>query len=96
LDTNPYMFPADMPVPTDDGACDHLPGMRIPSVSLRSTKGGFLNLAEASQRPSVFFFYPETGSPGDPIPKSWNDIPGLAVVLHNPVRFATIIEISRN
>lgn len=76
MDTNPYMFPADMPVPTDDGACDHLPGMRIPSVSLRSTKGGFLNLAEASQRPSVFFFYPETGSPGDPIPKSWNEIPG--------------------
>ncbi len=35
-----------------------------------------MNLAEASSRPNVFFFYPETGRPGDPIPKAWNEIPG--------------------
>jgi|SRR6266581_1881642 len=50
--------------------------MRIPSVSLRSTKGGLVNLVEASRQPTVFFFYPETGRQGDPIPKAWNEIPG--------------------
>ena len=76
LDTNPYELPADLPVPIDDGACDHLTGMRIPVVSLRSTKGREVNLAEASQRPTVLFFYPETGKPGLPIPEDWNQIPG--------------------
>ncbi len=76
MDSTPYVFPADLPVPIDDGACDHLPGVRIPSVSLRSTKGRFVNLAEASRPSTVFFFYPETGRPGDPIPKAWNEIPG--------------------
>jgi hypothetical protein len=31
-------LPPDLPVPVDDGACDHLPGLAIPSVKLRSTK----------------------------------------------------------
>jgi len=35
-----------------------------------------LSLAEASRQPTVFFFYPETGRQGDPIPKAWNEIPG--------------------
>ncbi len=35
-----------------------------------------MNLAEASGLPAVFFFYPETGRPGDLIPKGWNEIPG--------------------
>jgi peroxiredoxin len=75
-DANPYLLPRNLPVPVDDNGCDHLEGMRIPSVSLRSTKGRNVNVAEISSRPSVFFFYPETGKPGDPIPNGWNEIPG--------------------
>jgi peroxiredoxin len=76
LDTNPYLLPADLPVPADDLACDHLRGMRIPSVSLKTTTGESVNIAEISATPTVFFFYPETGRPGAPIPKDWNQIPG--------------------
>jgi len=35
-----------------------------------------VNVAAASKDGAVFFFYPETGRPGDPIPKGWNEIPG--------------------
>ncbi len=76
LDNDPHVLPADLPVPVDDGACDHLQGMRMPSVSLRSTKGRYVNVAEVSGRQVVFFFYPETGRPGDLISKAWNEIPG--------------------
>jgi peroxiredoxin len=30
----------DLPVPLDDGAADHLPGLRLPDVALSSTLGG--------------------------------------------------------
>ena len=36
---NVYEVPEGLPEPGDDGACDHLPGMRMPSVALRSTAG---------------------------------------------------------
>ena len=35
----------DLPVPTDDGACDHLPGMVLPSIPLSSTDGKRIDLA---------------------------------------------------
>ncbi len=76
MDTDPYVLPGDLRVPYDDGACRHLTGTRLPSVSLRSTKGRYVNIAEVSQQPAVFFFYPETGRPGEPIPRGWNEIPG--------------------
>ena len=43
---NSFPLPANLPVPLDDGACDHLPGMKVPSIALRSTKGRMVNLAE--------------------------------------------------
>jgi hypothetical protein len=30
-------LPANLPVPVDDGACDHLPGLAVPTIKLRST-----------------------------------------------------------
>ena len=76
LDTDPYVLREGLPVPADDGACLHLSGIKVPSISLRSTSGRDVNLAGASRGQVVFFFYPETGKPGTQIPKSWNDIPG--------------------
>ncbi len=75
-DTDPYVLREGLPVPVDDGACRHLPGIKVPSISLRSTSGRDVNVADASRGQVVFFFYPETGKPGTQIPKSWNDIPG--------------------
>ena len=69
-------LPADLPVPVDDGAADHLPGARVPSVSLPSTLGGEIDLAEAARERLVVYVYPRTGTPGEPSPEGWDDIPG--------------------
>jgi peroxiredoxin len=74
--TNLHQLPPDLPAPADDGACDHLPGSRVPSVRLASTGGGVVDLAEVAQRPTVFFFYPRTGEPGQAAGPEWDAIPG--------------------
>ena len=74
--TNLHQLPPNLPPPADDGACDHLPGSRVPSIRLVSTGGGVVDLAEAAQRPAVFFFYPRTGEPGKAAGPEWDAIPG--------------------
>jgi peroxiredoxin len=67
---------SDLPVPVDDGAADHLPGLEVPAVSLPSTLGGHVDLADAAQGLLVVYVYPRTGTPGEPPPPGWDDIPG--------------------
>lgn len=69
-------LPADLPVPQDDGACDHLVGRRLPSLRLPATTGGSVDLAALPPGRSVVFVYPMTGTPGVALPEGWNDIPG--------------------
>jgi peroxiredoxin len=69
-------LPADLPAPRDDGAADHLPGLAVPSLALRSSDGGTANLAELAAGRLVAYVYPRTGRPGEPSPVGWNDIPG--------------------
>jgi peroxiredoxin len=72
-----YELPANLPVPVDDGACDHLRGMQIPQVSLPSTTGESVDPAEvASEGRTVLFFYPRSGRPDEPPLTGWDDIPG--------------------
>lgn len=71
-----FPLPEGLPEPKDDGACDHLTGRDLPRLKLASTSGGTVDLAEASVARTVFFFYPRTGRPGEPIPKAWDEIPG--------------------
>ena len=72
---DPYGLPPGLPVPMDDGACDHLPGMSMPSVRLRSTTGRHVDIAKISAWSTVLFFYPAaTGKPD--MPKEWDLIPG--------------------
>ena len=73
---NLFVLSTDLPVPTDDGACDHLTGMKLPPLVLLSTKGRNINLRDTAQAPAVFFFYPKTGRPEDPTPADWDLIPG--------------------
>ena len=74
---DPTGLPAGLPVPTDDGAANHLLGLSLPSVPLPSTGGGEIDLAEASDgRTVVVFCYPKTGRPGVEMPAGWDDIPG--------------------
>ena len=68
-------LPADLPVPVDDGACDHLPGMRLPSLALPATDGTMIDLSALPGR-SVVYVYPRTGRPEQPLPTGWDQIPG--------------------
>ncbi len=72
---DPFALPKDLPVPKDDGACRHLEGTRLPSVSLRSTTGGTVDLSEIAGT-VVIFCYPRTGRPGEATPDGWDAIPG--------------------
>jgi peroxiredoxin len=72
---NFFPLPPNLPVPTDDGACDHLPGFRLPSISLQATSGAWVDLSRLPGR-TVVYIYPRTGQPGVPLPTGWDDIPG--------------------
>lgn len=72
-----YEVPEGLPVPVDDGACAHLPGTDVPSVTLQSTQSGLLDVAEVARNGRiVFFFYPRSGRPDEPPIPGWDDIPG--------------------
>jgi peroxiredoxin len=73
--TNPFELPSSLPVPVDDGACAHLVGMRLPSVSLMSTAGALVDLAGLRGR-AVVYCYPRTGLPGYEVPTGWDETPG--------------------
>lgn len=68
-------LPADLPVPEDDGACQHLTGMHLPDVALSSTHRGLTRLNH-TQGWVVVYCYPMTGTPGIPLPDGWDSIPG--------------------
>jgi len=72
---NLYELPPDLPVPVDDGACDQLSGMSLPSVSLTSTDGQAVDVSRLRGW-TIVYGYPRTGRPDQEIPKGWNDIPG--------------------
>ena len=69
-------LPEGLPVPVDDGACDHLAGMRVPAIALPSTGGRDVVLAETGRPRTVVYAYPRTGVPGEPSPEGWDMIPG--------------------
>jgi peroxiredoxin len=75
VSTDPYVLPPNLPVPEDDGAADHLPGKRLPSLALESSAGQ-VDLAELAARRLVLYVYPRSGRPGRPSLPGWDDIPG--------------------
>ena len=68
-------YPADLPVPEDDGAAGHLAGLMLPSLPLPSTDGGVVDLAKLNGQ-TVLYCYPKTGVPGQALPDDWDAIPG--------------------
>lgn len=69
-------LPADLPVPVDDGAADHLQGTRFPPVELPATDGRRVRL-DTIQGRTVVYAYPRTGEPGKPsLVEDWDQIPG--------------------
>jgi peroxiredoxin len=72
---NLYELPQGLPVPQDDGACDHLTGMRLPAIALPSTRGRAVEVAGLAGT-TVIYIYPRTGRPDQEVPTGWNDVPG--------------------
>ncbi len=72
-------LPPDLPIPVDDGACDHLPGKAVPPIGLVATDGSQVRLDQFGTQRLVVFAYPRTGRPGEDPPgglAAWNAIPG--------------------
>ena len=68
-------LPSNLPSPEDDGAANHLVGMRLPSLLLQGTNGKAVDLSKIAGL-LVVYGYPMTGQPHVPLPEGWNDIPG--------------------
>ncbi|MCJ1294177.1 hypothetical protein MMC34_005734 [Xylographa carneopallida] len=70
-------FPSDLPIPQDDGACNHLPDTALPNINLPSTGdlSHFVNLSQL-QELTIIFCYPRTGGPNEVVPATWDAIPG--------------------
>jgi peroxiredoxin len=74
-----YSLPADLPVPVDDGACAHLPGLPLPDIALKSTRGREISLPKVDADWLVIYGYPRTGVPDRDPPgglAAWDSIPG--------------------
>jgi peroxiredoxin len=71
-----FPLPANLPRPVDDGAASHLVGIAMPKISLRSTSGRLVDIAELAAPRTVIYCYPMTGVPGKPLPEGWDAIPG--------------------
>ncbi len=77
-------LPDDLPVPVDDGAADGLVGKEVPDLELPATTAGGPSVATAAELRFtdlavgllVAYVYPMTGTPGEPLPHGWDDIPG--------------------
>ena len=69
-------LPDDLPIPEDDGACNHLTNFIIPPISLPNQDGNFLRLNRLDTFRIVLYCYPMTGRPDKPLPPNWDSIPG--------------------
>ena len=72
---NLHTLPENLPIPVDDGACNHLPGLQLPSIPLLATTGQRVDLSSLPGW-TVVYAYPRTGQPDQKPPPGWNDIPG--------------------
>jgi peroxiredoxin len=73
------ILPDNLPVPRDDGAADHLPGVAVPPLELPATTGGTLRVDQPFSGASrlVLYAYSWTGAPGaEPLRSDWDQIPG--------------------
>src|SRR5207244_13643814 len=71
-----FNLPSDLPIPIDDGAAKHLPGMKVPAITLVSTSNRRRNMADVARMRTVIYCYPRTGQPGASIPAPWATVPG--------------------
>ena len=66
----------NLPIPQDDGATNHLTGLKLPNIKLPSTSGSIVDLAELTKVPTIIYCYPATGKPNEDPAPNWDNIPG--------------------
>ena len=71
-----HQLPANLPVPEDDGAADHLPGRKMPHLELPGTTSEKVRLDAFGAGRTVLYIYPLTGRPDTDLPQGWDSIPG--------------------
>lgn len=69
-------LPHDLVAPDDDGAADHLPGMRLPAIALPSTDGDHIDIGDLGDGRVLIYVFPMTGAPEQDMPEGWDAIPG--------------------
>ena len=69
-------LPPNLPVPIDDGACDHLVGLELPDIELPAVDATVRSLRSARSAWLVLYVYSRTGGPGIELPGNWDLIPG--------------------
>ena len=73
---NLSVLPTDLPVPIDDGKCNHLVNKTIPDIFLPNQNGNMLKLNRTDTFRLIIYCYPMTGRPDKALPENWNSIPG--------------------
>ncbi|MFH1805999.1 MAG: peroxiredoxin [Pseudomonadota bacterium] len=68
-------LPPNLPVPVDDGACDHLVGLALPPVTLTGASGRSVDMAGLGGL-VVMYLYPMSGKDDAGLPDHWDAIPG--------------------
>lgn len=68
-------LPQGLPKPEDDGACNHLYNISLPSIKLNTTNDESIDFSLIKDR-VVIYLYPMTGQPDIALPDGWDDIPG--------------------
>lgn len=72
---NPLDLPNNLPAPIDDGACNHLLGLEIPAITLKTTDNTSIDISKL-KGVVVIYCYPRTGRPGISPPEGWDNLPG--------------------
>ena len=92
---NPSDFntlPGNLPVPLDDGACDHLLNLIVPSIALLATTGQEVCLTDASQAQRIVVYcYPMTGNLARRCRRAGMRFPARGVARRNRARFGIIM-----
>ena len=76
MDENLAKLPEGLPQPKDDGASDHLLGMIVPSITLRSSIRDSLDVSKVKSKFVILYFFPMMAVPEKRLPSRWNDIEG--------------------
>jgi peroxiredoxin len=69
-------FPSHLPQPVDDGLCDHLLRIKVPNITLPSTKGNYLDVCKIDANFVILYFFPMMAISQKDLPSGWDDIPG--------------------